>query len=69
MKTYEKPRIIPMSDFDGNEQTPTGLPVTVFILVAGLSVIMVSFVVNVGVGWSIAVGTSRVVSTTTYTKN
>lgn len=69
MKTYEKPRIIPMSDFDGNEQTTAGLPVTVFILVAGLSVFLVSFVVNAGVGWSVAVGTSRVVSTTTFTKN
>ncbi len=62
--SYEKAQMIPMSDLDNGaiNTQPTGVPVVVFVLVAAVTVAGAAFIVGAGIGWTVAVGTSSVVS-------
>lgn len=67
---YEPAKIKPIRDLEeGGTAQPTGVPVTLFILVAAVTVAVATFVINIGVGWNAAVGTQYLVSTKTSTKN
>lgn len=66
---YERPVMVPMSDYEGNGEAPSGVPVAVFILVAAVTVVAATFIVGASVGWNVAVGTNAVVSTSVVTKS
>lgn len=63
MGDYVKPKIVDSNELEKSGGTkPTGIPVAVFVLAVGVTVYIGAFVAEVGVGWSYAVGTQKVVS-------
>lgn len=66
---YQTPQFMPMSDFELQEINGGGIPVIVFILVAGLTVVEAAFIVGAAIGWDVAVGTTIYTSTSAITKS
>ena len=57
---YESPLLVDMNEMEVSGST-RGVPVVVFVLVAGVTVVGAAFIVGAGIGWTVAVGTNKVV--------
>ena len=71
LKSYKPPKVLDSQIIENNSSpkegtdgrfSPQGVPVAAFIVAGAVTAATVAFVVNVGVGWNAAVGTSTVVS-------
>lgn len=66
---YEEAMFMPMTDLEMENVSGGGIPVVVFILAAAVTVVGAAFIAVAGVGWSAAVGTNYLVSTSSITKS